>query len=81
MNDPIYFSKVEYRQVIGYGNTLSIMLLNIPEKELSYQVFNWKRQMPGMEGVKAQERHGQIWTDDIATPIKKVKSGKNGFEE
>lgn len=80
MKDPIYFSKVEYREVIGYGNTSSIMLLNIPEKELSYQVFNWKRQMPGMEGIKTQEWNGHTWTDDIAVPIKKVKSGKTGFE-
>ena len=37
MADTVYFSKIEYCEVIGYGNTTSIMLLNIPEQELSYQ--------------------------------------------
>ena len=50
MADTVYFSKIEYCEVIGYGNTTSIMLLNIPEQELSYQVYDWKRQMPAIEG-------------------------------
>lgn len=65
MADAIYFSKIEYREVIGYGNTSSIMLLNIPERELSYQVYSWKR---------------QIWSPDIAIPAKVIKNEKNGFE-
>ena len=42
MREPVYFSKVEYREVIGCGNTSSILLLDIAQKELSYQVFRWR---------------------------------------
>lgn len=31
LEDAIYFSKVEYREVKGNGNTSSVLLLNIPE--------------------------------------------------
>lgn len=81
MREPVYFSKVEYREVIGCGNTSSILLLNIAQRELSYQVFRWRRQMPGMSGMQTEESYGQTWTEDIAVPIKKVRNGKTGFEE
>lgn len=77
---PIYFTKVEFREVIGYGNTSSIMLLNIPEQELSYQVFNWKRQMPALEGVKTEEFYGHEWTERIALPAVKMRNGKTNFK-
>ena len=81
MSEPIYFSKVEYREVIGCDYTSSIMLLDIAQRELSYQVFRRRRQMPGMSGMQIEESFGQTWTEDVAVPIKKVRNGKNGFEE
>lgn len=80
MADAIYFSKVEYREVIGYGNTSSIMFLNIPERELSYQVYDWKRQMPAIEGVQTEQWGEHTWTDGIAIPAKRIINGKTGFE-
>lgn len=32
MTGAVYFSRIEYREVIGDGNRSSIMLLNIPEQ-------------------------------------------------
>lgn len=58
MREPVYFSKVEYREVIRCGNTSSILLLNIAQRELSYQVFRWRRQMPGMSGMQTEESYG-----------------------
>lgn len=55
MTGAVYFSQIEYREVIGDGNRSSIMLLNIPERELSYQVYDWKRQMPAIEGVQTEQ--------------------------
>ncbi|MGN0537724.1 MAG: hypothetical protein ACI4M3_07090, partial [Acutalibacteraceae bacterium] len=81
MKEAIYFSKVEYKESIGYGNTSSIILLNIPEQELSYQVFEWKRQMPSIQGVWLEEWNGQTRTYDIARPVKKIKNFKTGFTE
>ena len=80
MSDAVYFSKIEYREVIGYGNTSSIMLLNIPERELSYQVYDWKRQMPAIEGIQTEQWGEHTWTDSIAVPAKRIRNEKTGFE-
>lgn len=80
MADAIYFSKIEYREVIGYGNTSSIMLLNIPERELSYQVCDWKRRMPAIEGVQTERRGNHTWTYSITAPAKRIGNEKTGFE-
>ncbi len=77
---PVYFTKVEYREVIGHGNTSSILLLNIPEKELSYQVFNWKRQMPAIEGIRTEKIGEYEWSDSIALPAVKMRNGKTNFK-
>ena len=77
---PVYFTKVEYREVIGRGNTSSILLLNIPEKELSYQEFDWKRQMPAIEGLRTEKFGEREWTDHIAMPAVKMRNGKTGFK-
>ena len=80
LKDAIYFSKIEYREVTGYGNTSSILLLNIPEQELSYQVFEWKRQMPAIEGIQTEARNGHIWSNDIAIPARRISNERTGFE-
>lgn len=80
MADAIYFSKIEYREVIGYGNTSSIMLLNIPERELSYQVYNWKRRMPAIEGIQTEQCGNHTWTYSITAPAKRIRNEKTGFE-
>lgn len=80
LKDTIYFSKIEYREVTGYGNTSSILLLNISERELSYQVFEWKRQMPVIEGIRAEERNDYIWSNDIAIPARRISNERTGFE-
>ena len=77
---PIYFTKVEYREVIGYGNTSSILLLNIPEKELSYQVFDWKRQMPAIEGIRTEKIGEHEWIDNYVKPAVKIRNGKTNFK-
>ena len=46
MQKPIYFSKIEFIETIGHGNPNSIIVLNIPARELSYQVYDWKHQYP-----------------------------------
>ena len=80
MPDAVYFSKVEYREAIGYVNTSSIMLLNISERELSYQVYDWKRQMPAIEGVQTEQWGDYTWTGRIAMPAKRIRNEKTEFE-
>lgn len=38
MEDVIYFSKIEYEEIITGSDISRIIFLNIPEKELSFQV-------------------------------------------
>ena len=77
----IYFTKVEYRMVqLPEGNTTSILLLNIPGKELSYQVFNRKRRMPAITGLQTKRIGEYEWIDNISLPAVKMKNGKTGFK-
>ncbi|MDD7641116.1 MAG: hypothetical protein PUK75_01305 [bacterium] len=80
MTGAVYFSQIEYREVIGDGNRSSIMLLNIPERELSYQVYDWKRQMPAIEGVQTEQWGEHTWTHSVAIPAKRIRNEKTGFE-
>ena len=80
VENAIYFSKIEYRKRIGYGKVSSIILLNISERELSYQVFEWKRKMPAVEGIKTENVNGYFWTYKTALPAKKIRNEKSGFE-
>ena len=56
------------------------MLLNIPERELSYQVYDWKRQMPAIEGVQTEQWGEHTWTHSVAIPAKRIRNEKTGFE-
>ena len=63
MNEPIYFSKIEFCESIGYGKCSSIILLNLVQQELSYQVFRRKYQRASaIEGAKTEER---VWDDEM----------------
>jgi len=65
VENAIYFSKIEYREVVGYGNTASVILLDIPERELSYQVFDCKKQMQAIE---------ERWNKNGCSQIRQRKS-------
>lgn len=56
---PIYFTKVEFRSSLIYvGLVESILLLNLAGRELSYQAFRHKMNMPVISGIKCTEFHG-----------------------
>ena len=62
MNEPICFSKIEFYESIGYGQRSSIILLNLVQQELSYQVFRCKHQRAtAIEGIKTDSR---AWNDE-----------------
>ncbi len=79
MKNAIYFSKIEYREARG-EHTSSIILLNIPEQELSYQEFAWKKQMPSIEGLHTETWGGNICSYKTAVPAKRVKNAKTAFK-
>lgn len=80
MSEPVYFSKIEFIETIGYGNPDSIILLNLPERELSYQVFNWKHQYPAIQGMEVEERNGKLYSYDTLYPVKWISSEKTNFK-
>lgn len=53
--------------------------MNIPEQELSYQVYDYKKQMPAIEGTQTEEWKDHIFSYNTAIPAKKIRNGKTGF--
>lgn len=78
---PIYFSKVEYVENLGYGMRKSVMLLDLEKKELSYQVFvPAKREMPAIQGIETFETENYSDTYDVSFPARVIRNGKTGFK-
>ncbi len=81
MANKIYFSKIEYREVLGYGNTSSILLLNIPEHELSYQEFRWKKRMPAITGIESEIIGDHTYYFDFVKPAMMVNNCKTNYKD
>lgn len=80
MNEPIYFTKIEFVESIGYGEQVSIILLNIPEKELSYQVLSQRQQSPVIQGTTVVEWDDKYHSINIGFPVKWVSTDKTNFK-
>ncbi len=80
MNKLVYFSKIEFIETIGYGNPDSIILLNLPERELSYQVFKWKYQAPAIQGIETEEWNDRLHYFDTRYPAKWISSQGTNFK-
>ncbi len=80
MDEPIYFTKIEFIETIGYGKPDSLILLNLPERELSYQVFKYKYQSPAIQGVVTEEWNGKLHSYESRYPAKWISSAKTNFK-
>ena len=78
MNNPIYFSKVEFQEYIGITRR-SCLLLNLVEKELSYQVFERKQQMPSIEGVGFIECGEKNYSYEFGFSARIIRNEKTNF--
>lgn len=78
MNTPIYFTKIEFQELIGENTR--VIFLNTVEQELSYQIFHRVRQSPAIQKVVINEFLGKSTQFDICTPAKIIKNYKNGFK-
>ena len=69
MNEPVYFSKIMFTEGIIYHKSRSVLYLDLTNKELSYQVFSWKENMPVIQGEKKDEimskLSGKEWKNHI----------------
>ncbi len=79
MENTIFFSKVEFQEYLGYAHRSSLFL-NLVEKELSYQVYAYKRQMPSIRGVKYEKYGEHEYSNDIHQASVVLKNEKTGFK-
>ena len=82
MSKKVYFSKIEFREYSGYSTLKSILLLNLVEGTLAYQVYEAEKRMyaPAITGVKTEEFRGHTREFDIREPAMRMRNGKTGFK-
>ena len=81
MSDNIYFSKIEFREHIAH-QLHSILLLNLAEGTLAYQVYEPSRirKGPAITGIATEEFMGHTWDYELRKPAVKMKNSKTGFK-
>lgn len=79
VQEPIYFSKIEFKEFIGH-NRLNIIFLNLGEKELAYQVFAINPQAPSIQGTAFKEYDGIKFSVDLSFPARMISSEKTDFK-
>lgn len=81
MEERIYFSKVEFREYVGYSLN-SILHVNLVEGTLLYQVYgrSKKRKAPAITGIGTEEFMGHTWDYEIRKPAVKMRNSKTGFK-
>lgn len=84
MHEPVYFSKMMFTEGIIYHKPRSVVFLDLPNRELSYQVFSWKEKKPAIQGEKKDEimskLSGKEWIESYWSPAIIMKNGKNNFQ-
>jgi hypothetical protein len=81
MGKPIYFSKIEFVENIGYGKRTSVISLNLVEKELGYQVFEEKHRAPVIQASISVEFYGKRHNYDVGYPACKIRNEQTEFKE
>ena len=77
----VYFSKVEYREIFADGILKRVILLDIENRELSYQVYeNVLIKAIEMQIKKSIETKGGNIFYDACFPTVKLRTGKNGIQ-
>lgn len=83
MNEPIYFSKIQFVEGFIYNEPRSVIFIDLLKRELSYQVFSWKRNMPTIQGEKKDEEWERLTGKEeiypFTAPAKMIRSGKMVF--
>lgn len=81
MEEKVFFSKVEFKEYIGYRLN-SILLLNLVDGTLAYQVYEAEKRIhaPAITGVETEEFMGHTWESDIRKPAMRMRNGKTSFK-
>lgn len=82
MQEPIYFSIIEFYEGKGSGIEHSIILLNLAERELSYQTFKYnpKQGANVVQMHETKEFKGKMYSFDTSYPAYLVASSKTDFK-
>ncbi|QEK21659.1 hypothetical protein JHD53_01915 [Peptacetobacter hiranonis] len=80
MNEKIYFSKLQFTHTT-YGRELDRLLLDLDSKELSFQTFEYVKNMPSIIGYGYYDVFGELILSDFTNPGILVKSCKNNFNK
>lgn len=78
MGQPIYFSKIEFRECAERRENL--IYLDLGQRELSYQEFEVIWQMPAIQEGKSFNIGKEAYSIDSGRPGRVIRSGKTGFE-
>ena len=80
-DEKIYFSKIEFREDIGFG-LHSILLINLIEGTLFYQTYKRKKRVkaPAITGIKTEYITGYKWDHEIKKPAVKMKNYRTNFK-
>lgn len=81
--EPIYYTKVEFRESLGFSEYASgsILLLNLVNKELSYQKYKQKQSgVPIIMGEKTEEFNGKQFIYPFFKNAAIMKNNKIGFD-
>lgn len=76
----VYFSKVEFLEFHSSSQPISILMLNLIQGELSYQVFDWKVELPAITGTAIDVINGISFESTIKKPAKVLKSSVTDFK-
>lgn len=81
MNEPIYFSKIEFRERIG-RRLNSILLIDLDEGALAYQVYHssLRDKAPAITGIEHEEVLGETLSYETRKPGMRMKNSHTGFE-
>lgn len=79
MDKPVYFSKTEYREYKANGLS-SILLLNLVDRELSYQTYVGKKKMPAIQGTESVELGNHVYTFDKNVPGRVIRNCRTDFQ-
>lgn len=81
MSKAICFSKIEFAETIGYGNSNSVIGLNLEERELTYKVFRWKKLIsPVIQGYHTEVYAGREYSSNVSYPAVQIRNEKTGFK-
>lgn len=74
--EPIYFSKIEFVETIGYVRLSSNLVIDLVQKELVYQAYKRKKLIPNAQGLSIERFDDEIEIYEERIANRWVKTGK-----